>query len=137
LHWQLESKPYLISLSHEYEHFQNDPSFSPLDSVAKQNLRSLQLGLRWLAGTHWTVNLKWSHNQAAESKWISDSSLSGNHEIFNQLDADMSWRFNPSGVLTAGVRNATDKRFQYVEIDKVSPRFSTGRLLFTNLKMAW
>jgi hypothetical protein len=35
------------------------------------------------------------------------------------------------------VRNATDKRFQYVEIDKVSPRFSTGRLLFTNLKMAW
>ena len=101
--------------------------------------------MRWFAGTQWTVNVKWSHNQDLGNKDLSDYTLPFPYETylpyqesFNQLDADMSWKFNHEhGVLTAGVRNATDKRFQYVEIDKLNPRFSTGRQLYTKLKMVW
>jgi hypothetical protein len=39
--------------------------------------------------------------------------------------------------LTAGVRNATDQRFQYVEIDKLNPRFSNGRLVYAKFKLVW
>ncbi len=140
LHWQPKSIPWTASLSYEYEHFQNDPTapFS-LDSVNVQNLRSEQLDMRWFANGQWTVNVKWSHNHDLGSfNILSTASLLPYEESFNQVDADLSWKFNRTGgLMIAGVRNATDKRFQYVEIDKLNPRFSTGRLLYTKLKMAW
>jgi hypothetical protein len=57
---------------------------------------------------------------------------------FNQLDANLSWKFYGSlGILTAGVRNATDVRFQYADTDSLIPRFSNGRLVYARLKLGW
>ena len=145
LHWQPQGKPWTASLSYDYEHFQNDPNSGALDSVVNQNMRSEQLDMRWFANGQWTVNVKWSHNQVIGNKFLNDYTLPFPYQVllpyqenFNQLDADMSWKFNRSGgIFTAGVRNATDKRYQYVEVDKLNPRFSTGRLLYTKLKLAW
>ncbi|CAK0749343.1 conserved hypothetical protein [Gammaproteobacteria bacterium] len=146
LHWQPQGKPWVMSLAYDYERIQNDPLYLPLDSVDKQRLHSQQLAMRWFANAKWTVNLEWSHNQVAATQKIFDPSLPfpyfrtlpANQDHFNQLDGNLNWKFNRShGLLTAGVRNATDKHYQYTEIDKLNPRFSNGRLVYATLKFSW
>lgn len=143
LHWQPQGKPWTVSLAYDYEQIQNDPSATEINSVNEQNLRSQQLAVRWFASAQWTVNLAWSHNQVAGTNHSTDpvsyaSILPPYQDRFNQVDANLSWKFNGSrGLLTAGVRNATDTRFQYAEIDPLNPRFSIGRQMYAKAKMAW
>ncbi len=142
LHWQPQGKPWVVSLAYDDERIQNDPLFYAPDSVNEQRLRSQQLNLRWFANEQWTMNWAWSHNQVAGTQQSPDPILFtpilvAHQDGFNQLDADLSWQFNRTGSLTAGVRNATDTRFQYTEIDPLNPRFSKGRLVYAKLKMAW
>ena len=85
-----------------------------------------------------TAKLAWSHNRVdgkLQTNWWAD--LLPYQSNFNQLDANLSWQFNRRGSLDAGVRNATDKRFQYSDIDRLSPRFSNGRLTYAKFKLAW
>jgi hypothetical protein len=142
MHWQPQGNSYIVSLAYDYERIQNDPTFLALDSVDQQNLRSQQLGMRWMASAQCTLNLAWSHNQVAVTQKLYDVSYNfigdSHQDSFNQADADLSWKFDKSrGLLIAGVRNATDTRFQYSEIDPLNPRFSKGRLMYAKLKMAW
>lgn len=140
LHWQPQENPWAVSLIGEYERIWNDPALSgALDSVDQQRLRSQQLALRWFASAQWTVNLAWSHNRVTGAQKSMDSSsvLFPYQDNFNQLDADLSWQFNRSGLLAAGVRNANDTRFQYADTDPLNPRFSNGRLVYARLKLAW
>jgi Flp pilus assembly protein TadD len=142
LHWQPEGNPWTLSLAYDYERIQNDPIVIAQDSVDEQSLRSQQLDMRWFASARWTANLAWSHNQVTGTQKLYDASYNfmwlANQDSFNQVDADLSWKFNGSrDVLTAGVRNATDTRFQYADIDKLNPRFSNGRLVYAKLKLAW
>ena len=143
LHWQPQGKSWIVSLTYDDERIQNDPVATQPDSVNEQNLRSQQLAMRWFASEQWTVNLAWSHNQVTGTQHGQDPITFADiypayQDSFNQLDADMSWKFNESrGVLTAGVRNATDKRFQYTEIDPLNPRFSIGRQVYAKVKLAW
>jgi len=145
LHWQPQDKPWGVSLAYDDERIQNDSQFFAKDSVSEQHLRSQQLALHWFASAQCTVNLSWSHNQVAGTQHKLDYDLLWNpietfpayQDGFNQLDADLSWKFNKSGSLTAGVRNAADRHFQYTEISKLNPRFSNGRLVYAKLKFAW
>ena len=142
LHWQPQARPWSVSLAHEYEQIRNDPKDNALDSVDEQRLRTQQLALRWFASTQWTVNLAWSHNRVTGLQKSHDPSftpvLVAYQESFNQVDANLSWQFNRSrGTLTTGVRNATDTRFQYADLDRLNPRFSAGRLLYAKLQLAW
>ena len=144
LHWQPEGKPWGMSLAFDDERIQNPPLSVAQDSVDEQHLRAQQLALRWFASAQWAANLAWSHNQVTGTHKIADYSLPPPYFVFlpyqdsfNQLDADLSWQFNRSGSLAAGVRNATDTRFQYADIDRLNPRFSNGRLVYAKLKFAW
>jgi tetratricopeptide (TPR) repeat protein len=142
LHWQPQGNPWIVSLAYDYEHIQNDPAYTALDSVNEQHLDSQQLAIRWFASAQWTANSTWSHNRAAGTQHAYDAFfnpiLIPYRDSFNQVDADLSWKFNRSrGLLTAGVRNATNARFQYTEIDPLNPRFSNGRLVYARLKLAW
>ena len=141
VHWQPQGKQWITSLVFENERMQHDPDLVALDSVNEQKLRSQQLAMRWLAGEQWTVHLAWSHNRVAGTQHSEDSSfapiLVAYEDGFNQLDADLNWQFVKSGSLTAGVRNAADTRFQYMDIDRLNPRFSNGRLAYAKLKLAW
>ena len=140
LHWQPDNYPWVVSLAYDHERVQA-PSltqYATLDSVQEQRLRAQQLDMRWLAGTQCTVRLAWSHNRVdgtLQTNWFSD--LLPYQDSFNQADASLSWQFNRLGSLDAGVRNATDKRAQYTEIDPLNPRFSNGRLVYGKLKLAW
>lgn len=144
LHWQPQDKPWSASLAYDDEHIQNDHREFVKDGVSEQYLRAQQLALHWFASAQCTVNLSWSHNQVAGMD-IYDADWGGTNyplsrayqDGFNQLDADMSWKFNKSGSLTAGVRNAADTHFKYTEISKLNPRFSNGRLGYAKLKFAW
>jgi tetratricopeptide (TPR) repeat protein len=145
LHWQPDRKPLTVSLAYDYERIQNDPSGSiPLDSVFEQNLRSQQLGMSWFASAQWTINWTWSRNKVAGTQQLPDPFNSSllilipYQDSFTQFDANLSWKFyGPRGLLAAGVRNATDTRFQYAEIDKLNPRFINGRLVYARLKLVW
>ncbi len=142
LHWQPQDKPWSVSLAYDDERIQIDPRYNAVDSVSEQRLRSQQLAVRWFASAQCTVNGVWSHNQVAGMEQYDLDSAGfpisrAYQDGFNQLDADLSWKFNKSGLLTAGVRNAADTRFKYAEIDKLSPRFSNGRMVYGKLKMAW
>ncbi len=145
LHWQPQGKPWVVSLAYDYERIKNDPLFKALDSVSEQHLHAQQLALRWFASAQCTVSLTWSHNQVAVTQNISDYSVPFPYiqvlpefaNSFNQLDADLSWQFAKSGSLTAGVRNAADARFKYMDIDTLNPRFSKGRLVYAKFKLAW
>jgi outer membrane receptor protein involved in Fe transport len=145
LHWQPQDKPWGVSLAYDDERIQNDSRNFTKDSVSEQHLRSQQLALHWFASAQCTVNLFWSHNQVAGTQhkldydllWNSIETFPAYQDSFNQLDADLSWQFNKSGLLTAGVRNAADTRFQYTEISKLNPRFSNGRLVYARLKFVW
>ena len=138
LHWQPEGNPLTVSLAYDYERIQNDLLAAALDSVRDQNLRSQQLAMRWFVNAQWTVNWTWSHNQVAGNQTPDNVILIPYQDSFNQLDASLSWKFyGPHGVLMTGVRNATDKRFQYADTDPLNPRFSNGRLVYARLKLAW
>ena len=141
LNWLPENHPWCVSLAYDYERIQNPIEVTALDSVDEQRLRSQQLAIRWFVGAQWTANLTWSHNQIAGTQQSYDPSytpiLISYSDSFNQMDADLSWQFKGRGSLTAGVRNATDKRFQYADIDRLNPRFSNGRMVYAKLKMAW
>ena len=144
LHWQPQEKSWIVSLAYDAERIQTPPLFLALDSVDQQKLRAQQLTLRWFASAQWTVNWAWSHNRVTGAHKIADYSLPPPslaflpyQDSFNQLDADLSWQFNRSGSLTAGVRNAADTRFQYADIDRLNPRFSNGRLVHAKLKFDW
>jgi tetratricopeptide (TPR) repeat protein len=140
LHWQPVNHSLNVTLAYDDEHIQNDPTMLQASSIAKQHLRSQQLGLRWLASSQWTANLAWSHNLLAATQ-----QLYGNpdpvpfdiQESFNQTDASLNWQFNRMGSLDIGVRNATGSSFQYTEIDPLVPRFSKGRLSYARLKLVW
>jgi Tfp pilus assembly protein PilF len=141
LHWQPGSHTVNVTLAYDEEHLRNDPvSLSP-DSVQEQHLRSQQLGLRWFASSQWTANLAWSHNRVAAIQQSSDAGfnpiLLDVGERFNQTDASLSWQFTRMGSMDVGVRNATNRSFQYTDIDPLIPRFSMGRLWYGRLKFAW
>ncbi len=137
LHWQPVAQPWSVGLVYDYERQKNDPGLLSLDSVHDQTLRSQQLRVGWFASTQCTLNVDLSHNQVTGSQQTWAAPLPyRNH--FNQVDASLNWKLSPAGVqVTAGVRNAADTQFQYTEIDKLSPRFSTGRLLYAKIKLSW
>ena len=140
LHWQPGSHPWSVSLAYDQERFQAPPLSQAItsDSVLEQRLRAQQLDIRWFAGERWTANLALSHNLVdgtLETNWF--STLLPYQDSFNQVDANLSWQFNRCGSLDAGVRNATDRRFQYTNTDALNPRFSNGRLGYARLKFVW
>lgn len=136
LHWQPEMSPLTVSLAYDDERIQNDLLASALDSVNEQNLKSQQMAMRWFVNAQWTANLTWSHNQVAGTQ--QSAILIPFQDSFNHLDINLGWKFyGPHGVLTAGIRNATDKRVQYADTDPLNPRFSNGRLVYARLKLVW
>lgn len=138
LHWQPQQHRWSVSLAYDYERKWNDPRAASLDSVVDQRLRSRQLNVRWFGSAQWTANVAWSQNQVDGESASILIPLIPYQDRFNQVDADLSWQFNgPRGVLSAGVRNATDKRFTYAETDPLNPRFSNGRMAYAKLKLAW
>ncbi len=139
LHWQPQRIPMSVSLAYDYEQVKNDPFNQVLDSVQDQSMRSQQLTMSWFASAQWTVNLKLSHNQVAGMLQINYNTPPPLpfQDSFNQVDANLSWQINRSGLLTAGVRNATDKSSRYMDTDRYNPRFSNGRLVYAKLKLAW
>jgi len=143
LHWQPGANPWALSFMYEYESILNDPTFLELDAVDQQKLRSQQIVLRWFANAQWTANLTVSRNrtdgvQKSRDPDTFQPTLVSYLDNFKQVDASLSWQFNnQQGSLTAGVRNATDTNFQYTDTDKLNPRFSKGRLLYTKLKLVF
>ncbi len=141
LHWQPQEYPWTVSLAYDYESSQNATDFSWLDSAQEQSLHAQQLAVRWFASAQWTVNCAWSHNRVAGVQQSHDAfftpMLNPYQDGFNQVDASLSWKFNGVGLLSAGLRNASNAHFQYTEIDKLSPRFSNRRLMYGSLKLAW
>ena len=141
LHWQPQGKPWAIKFAYDYEHIQNEPDLTysgENDSVNEQNLHTQQLAVRWFASEKWTAHLAWSHNRVTGTQ-INPlfPILLPYQDGFNQVDADLVWQFAKSGSLTAGVRNAGDTRFKYMDIDRLNPRFSNGRLGYAKIKFAW
>jgi hypothetical protein len=145
LHWQPEGAQWIASLAGDYESIQNPPESFALDSVDEQSLRSQQLALRWFASAQWTVNLAWSHNWVTGTHKTFMDPINFDYTViypayqdsFNQADVDLTWQFAAYGMLSAGVRNATDASFQYADIDRLNPRFSNGRLAYARLKITW
>jgi len=139
LHWQPERDPWTVSFAYDYESSQNASNFSAMYSVQEQNFHSLQLATSWFASAQWTLNWTLSHNLVAGTQQsLANTILIPYQDSFNQLDATLSWKFyGPHGLLMAGIRNATDTRFQYADTDPLNPRFSNGRLVYARLKMTW
>ncbi len=144
LHWQPDGKPWAVKFAYDYEHIQNEPNLTysaENDSVNEQNLRSQQIEMRWFASAQWTAHLAWSHNRVNGTQIAFDPFFApiplAYQNGFNQLDANLDWQFAKSGTLAAGVRNAADKRFQYMDIDRLNPRFSNGRMVYARIKFAW
>lgn len=136
LHWQEHS--WALNLIYEYEHILNDRRLTTNDSVDEQYLRSQQVAVRWFANEQWAANLTLSHNRVSGTQQLTfNTMLNPFQDDFNQLDADLNWQFNSAGSLTAGIRNASDRRYQYTEIDPLNPRFSKGRMLYGSVKFAW
>ncbi|MFH0933651.1 MAG: tetratricopeptide repeat protein [Pseudomonadota bacterium] len=137
LHWQPEGTPWNVRLAYDHERSQYDPrDFSVLDSLREQSLNSQQLELRWFASTQWTLTCAVSHN-IVDGTLFSSTDLLPNESRFNQINADVNWKFGGSASFTAGVRNAANTHFQYTETDKLNPRFSNGRLLYSTLRLNW
>jgi Tfp pilus assembly protein PilF len=140
LHWQPENYPWAASLAYEEERFQAPSfgSFSTTDSLQEQRLRAQQLELRWFAGENWTVKLAWSRNRVdgmLQTNWW--TTLLPYQDSFDQADASLDWQIAKPLSLTAGVRNAAGRRFQYTNIDPLNPRFSNGQLAYARLGLAW
>ena len=144
LHWQPQAQPWAVSLAYDYERIHNDPGAAGLDSVNEQTLRASQLDIRWFASAQWTANLALSHNRVSGSLNATDTTtwmtvFPEYRSSFNQADASLSWKFGGplGGLLVAGVRNAGDTHFTYADVDKLNPRFSTGRLMYARIRLAW
>lgn len=141
LHWQPGNHPLSVTTAYDDERARNDSDLRSSDSVQEQRLRSLRLDMRWFATAQWTANLAWSHNRIAAIQQSSDTIpnpvLLDIGEHYNQTDASLSWQFNRAGAMDIGVRNATDRSFQYTETDPLIPRFSKGRLWYAKFKLAW
>ena len=141
LHWQPNHRALNTTLAYDDEYVQNIPGMPP-DSIGRQHLRSLQLNLRWLAGSQWTANLAWSHNLLNATQILNDINFLPVvplyvQQNFNQMDLSLSWRFSRDGSLDAGMRNATNTGIQYIEQDQTIPRFSQRRLTYVKAKLAW
>lgn len=142
LHWQPDGQPWAASLSYEHEGYRAPPfaQYAMNDSMEKQRLHAQQLELRWFASEQWTANLALSHNRVDGTLQTFPgfvATLLPYHDSFVQADANVNWQFARSGALSAGVRNATDRRFQYTSLDPLAPRFSDGQLVYARLKLAW
>lgn len=141
LHWQ--EQRWAVNLAYDHERFQAPPPSQGIanDSVQEQRLRAQQLNLRWFAGAQWTAHLALSYNRVdgtlQTDVYLPIKTLRPYQDSFDQVDANLNWKFSRRGALDAGVRNATDKRFQYTNIDTLNPRFSNGRLVYARLKFAW
>jgi Flp pilus assembly protein TadD/outer membrane receptor protein involved in Fe transport len=138
LHWQPTNHPWAATLAWDHERYQSPQGGTAIDSVENQRLNAQQLELRWFAGESWTAMLALSHNEVdgtMQTIWF--SSLLPYRDSFDQADASVNWQFARSGALSAGVRNAADRRFQYTNLDPLAPRFSNGQLVYTSLKLAW
>ena len=141
LHWQPNHRALNTTLAYDDEYVQNIPGMPP-DSIGRQHLRSLQLNLRWLAGSQWTANLAWSHNLLNATQILNDINFLPVvplyvQQNFNQMDLSLSWRFSRDGSLDVGMRNATNTGIQYIEQDQTIPRFSQRRLTYVKAKLAW
>lgn len=140
LHWQPENRPWAASLSYDQERFQAPPfgSQMALDSLQEQRLNAQQLELRWFAGEKCTAKLAWSYNRVdgtLQTNW--STSLLPYRDNFGMVDATLDWQLARPLSLVAGVRNATDRRFQYTNLDPLTPRFSSGRLAYARLQWVW
>ncbi|MDH4215589.1 MAG: TonB-dependent receptor [Gallionella sp.] len=140
LHWQPGEHPWAATLAFEQERFQAPPlsTFVTDDSLQEQRLRAQQLELRWFAAEKWTAKLAWSRNRVdgtLQTNWF--STLLPYRDSFNQADASLDWQIAGPVSLSAGVRNATGRRFQYTNTDPLNPRFSDGRLAYAKLRLAW
>jgi tetratricopeptide (TPR) repeat protein len=140
LHWQPEEHSWAASWAYEQERFRA-PAFgyyTTSDSVQEQRLRAQQLELRWFAGERWTAKLAWSRNRVngtLQTNWF--STLLPYQDSFDQVDASLDWQIAKSVSLTAGVRNAAGRRFQYTNTDPLNPRFSNGQLAYARLGLTW
>jgi tetratricopeptide (TPR) repeat protein len=143
LQWQPGGKRWVVNLTLDYERIQNDqdPAYLAPDSVNEQNLHSQNLEVRWFASEKWMAKLAWSHNLVSGTQKGFDPFFSPillpYRDGFNQVDVSMDWQLARSTSLTAGMRNAGDVRFNYMDIDRLNPRFSTGRVGYFKLKLVW
>jgi tetratricopeptide (TPR) repeat protein len=140
LHWQPGDQRWAATLAWDHEHYLAPPlaQFVSNDSVQEQRLRAQQLELRWFAGEQWTATLALSRNEvdgAMQAIWF--STLLPYRDRFDQVDASLNWQFSRLGSLTAGVRNAADRRAQYTNLDPLAPRFSNGQLVYAKFRLAW
>ncbi|MFZ3018568.1 MAG: hypothetical protein WA056_08955 [Gallionella sp.] len=142
LHWQPAGLPWAATLAYDHEGYQAPPlaQYTVNDSVQEQRLRARKLELRWFAGESWTATLALSHNRVNGVLQTFPgfvATLLPYRDSFGQADASVEWRFAQTGSLSAGVRNATDRRAQYTSLDPLAPRFGNGQLVYAKLKLAW
>jgi tetratricopeptide (TPR) repeat protein len=142
LHWQPHTSPWSAKLSQSYEKLTNDRRSDALDSVSTQTLHSSQLDLRWFATARWTLNLQLSHNRLSGTQSSTDMTTWNTiyppyRDRYNQLDAQLNWQPAPGSQLTAGVRNASDRRTLYADIDALNPRHAKGRMLYAKVRLNW
>ncbi len=139
LHWQPHQFSWAIGLSGEYEKTRNDDRVTRLDSLSNQALRAVQLDLRWFVNPTMSAHLKWSRNWVVGSQLVpSTGMLSPYADVYNQADVSVVWQLPKNkGQTQLGVRNMGDTRFRYIDPDPLSPRFSTGRLVYGTLNFVW
>ena len=142
LYWQPATQPWAVALSWEQERQYNDPRTLELDSLLQQRLRSGKLDLRWFPQPDWTLRLALSHNRVRGALATLDMTTWETvampyRRSFNQLDAELAWKFADASRLIVGVRNAGDAASPYVDLDRYTPRFAKGRLLYANVSLAW
>jgi len=141
LNWQPVDLPWTVALTYYNEHIQYDPIYLSSNSVEDQRLRSQQLNLHWLASSQLTAKLALSRNLITAKLDSFDANanpiLLDVRDRFNQADASLNWQLSQAGSVDIGLRNATNKSFQYTDIDPLTPRFSKGRLWYAKLKLAW
>jgi outer membrane receptor protein involved in Fe transport len=93
----------------------------------------------------YSMNFAWGHNRVSGAQktsndpanWDFATVLRGYEDTFNQVDVSLDWQFIKRGLVSAGVRNARDKHFQYADIDRLNPRFSNGRLAYIKARFTW
>ncbi len=143
LHWQPVNQPLNLTVAYDDEFYNYDDSkfSSQPNSLQEQHLRSAQVELRWFANSQWTANIGYSHNQLAAIQQSSDINLNpillDVSQSFNDVDASVSWKYNKTGTLDAGVRNAANTSILHTELDPLIPRFSQGRQVYAKVKLSW
>ncbi len=139
LHWQPHQFSWGLGLSGEYEKTRNDDRISRLDSVSNQNLRAIQLDMRWLVNTRLSAHLNWSRNWVAGLQQVTSTGILTSYgDAFNQTDVSVIWQLPQNkGKFQIGVRNLSDTQYQYIDPDPLCPRFSIGRLVYGTLHFVW